>query len=62
MQRDDLVTKIRSRVEQCRRLALSTTDEHTARVLNEMAKEGEADIARLLRENNSSLGASDLSS
>lgn len=48
MGRDELIRKMRGRVEQCRRLARSTTDERTARLLNEMADEGEADIARLL--------------
>lgn len=48
MQRDELIAKMRRRVEQCRRLARSTTDERTARILSGMADEGEADIQRLL--------------
>lgn len=38
---------------------MSTTDEHTAKILNEMADEGEADIKRLLSENSYTLGSSD---
>jgi hypothetical protein len=48
---EDLIGKIRGRVEQCRRLARSITDEHASTALNKMADEGEADIARLLAEN-----------
>jgi hypothetical protein len=48
---DELIKKMRGRVEQCRRLARSTTDPRTAQVLNQMADEGEADIKRLLTEN-----------
>lgn len=48
MERDELIAKMRSRVERCRRLARSTIDEQAAKVLNEMADEGEADIERLL--------------
>lgn len=51
MKQDELIAKMRGRVEQCRRLARSTTDERTASVLNQMADEGEADIKRLLTEN-----------
>jgi hypothetical protein len=50
MERDDLVRKMRARVETCRRLARSILDERAARTLNEMADEGEADIARVLAE------------
>jgi len=50
MENDELIAKMRGRVEQCRRLARSTTDEQTCKVLNEMADEGEADIKRLLAE------------
>ena len=41
---------MRGRVEQCRRLARATTDDRTAKVLNQIADEGEADIARILAE------------
>jgi len=50
VKRDELIGKMRSRVERCRRLARSTTDQQTATVLNQMADEGDADIARLLAE------------
>ena len=50
MKQADLIQKMRGRVEQCRRLARSTTDDHTAKVLNQMADEGEADIKRLRSE------------
>ncbi|WP_164857354.1 hypothetical protein [Sphingomonas crocodyli] len=50
MERDELIRKMRGRVEQCRRLARSTTDQETATILHRMADEGEADIARLLLE------------
>ena len=48
MDRDELIKKMRSRIEMCRRLARSTTDQPAIEVLNQMADEGEADIARLL--------------
>jgi hypothetical protein len=47
---DDLIRKMRARVETCRRLAGSVMDERAARTLREMADEGEADIERLLAE------------
>lgn len=50
MERNELVAKMRQRVDQCRRLARDTTDERTAKILNQIADEGEADIARLLTE------------
>ncbi len=54
MDRDELVAKMRARVAQCRRLASTTTDQRTATILNGMADEGDADIARLLAENSPS--------
>ena len=51
MQQRELIEKMRGRVAQCRRLAQSTTDPRTAKILNGMADEGEADIKRLLAEN-----------
>ncbi len=51
MEKNELIKKIRGRVEQCRRLAKSTTDAQTAKILNEMADEGEADIKRMINEN-----------
>jgi hypothetical protein len=50
MDRDELIAKMRSRVAMCRRLADSTTDERTATILRAMADEGEADIARVLKD------------
>jgi hypothetical protein len=51
MERDELIKKIRGRVEMCRRLASSTTDQRAAEVLRQMADEGEADINLLRAEN-----------
>lgn len=51
MERDEIVKKMRGRVETCRRLAKSTSDQRTVDILNQMADEGEADIKRLLAEN-----------
>jgi hypothetical protein len=48
MDKAEIIKKMRSRVDQCRRLAASTTDQRTARVLRQIADEGEADINRLL--------------
>jgi hypothetical protein len=50
MEQAELIKKMRVRVEQCRRLARGTTDPQTAQILNDMADEGEADIKRLLAE------------
>jgi hypothetical protein len=50
MDQAEVIRKIRGRVEQCRRLAKSTTDERTALVLIQMADEGEADINRMISE------------
>jgi hypothetical protein len=44
---DDMLRKMRARVEQCRRLASSTTDERAAKALSKMADEVEADLRRL---------------
>ena len=44
----ELIAKMRGRIDQCRRLARSTTDEHAARILQQMADEGEADLAKLI--------------
>ena len=41
---DDIIEKMRRRIEQCRRLASYVTDEHTKRVLTQMAQEAEADL------------------
>ena len=50
MERSDLIKKMRARVDQCRHLAKTTTDERTAQILRQIADEGEADIERLLAE------------
>jgi hypothetical protein len=44
MRDDELLQKMRGRVEQCRRLARSTTDDRARTILNQMADEGEDDI------------------
>jgi hypothetical protein len=41
---EDIIEKMRARIEQCRRLAGYVTDEHTKRVLTQMAEEAEADL------------------
>jgi hypothetical protein len=38
---------LRARVERCRRLAATTTDERAAAILRQMADEGEADLKRI---------------
>jgi hypothetical protein len=50
MDKAELIATMRSRVERCARLAQATTDERAAAILRAMAAEGEADIARLLSE------------
>jgi len=50
MENDELIKKMRGRIEQCRRLARSIMDDQAAAVLNQIADEGEADIERLLAE------------
>lgn len=45
---DELIAKMRMRVELCRNLAASTTDLATAKALRDIAEEGEADIERML--------------
>jgi hypothetical protein len=50
MKNEELIAKMRGRVEQCRRLAAATTDQRTATTLRGMAEEGEADIKRLMGE------------
>lgn len=47
MSDDELVKKMRARIAQARRLAKSISDPRTAKILNDMADEGEADIQRL---------------
>jgi hypothetical protein len=47
---EDPLTHMRQRIEMCRRLAKSTTDERTATVLREMAEQAEMDLNKLLAE------------
>jgi hypothetical protein len=42
-----VIAHMRSRVEQCRRLAAALTDKRACEALLQMAEEGEADIRRL---------------
>ena len=44
---DTVIANIRSRIDRCRGLAAHMTDERTRSILEQMADEGEADIARL---------------
>lgn len=44
------IANLRERVEKCRRLAATTDDKLTAKVLRRMADEAEEDIRRLLHE------------
>ena len=44
---EDVIENIRSRMERCRRLASMITDKKAIEVLEQMAREAEADIARL---------------
>lgn len=48
MDEDELIAKMRARVELCRNLAASTTDLRTSKALQDIADEGEQDIERLL--------------
>ena len=43
----ELIAKMRGRIDQCRRLAKSTTDPRAAEILRQMADEGEADLKKL---------------
>ncbi|MBV1690354.1 hypothetical protein KRR38_22375 [Novosphingobium sp. G106] len=47
------LANMRLRIERCRRLARSCTDEKTVRALLEMAEDGEADIARMMAKDQS---------
>ena len=44
---EEVIAKMRARVEQCRRLARATNDSRVAEILRQMADEGEADIEKL---------------
>jgi hypothetical protein len=45
---DRTIANMRSRIERCRRLASETFDERAAKILLDMAKEGEADLIRYM--------------
>jgi hypothetical protein len=47
MERDELIAKMRNRVEQCRRLANAISSPVARKTLLDMAEEGEADIRKL---------------
>jgi hypothetical protein len=47
MDREELIKKMRGRVDMCRRLAAATTDAKTASILRQMADDGERDIRQL---------------
>ena len=47
MGHEQLIVKMRGRIDLCRRLAASTTDTRTAEILRDMADEGERDAERL---------------
>ena len=48
-----------ARIEQCRRLAATTTDERTASILRQIADEGEQDMRRLTTERENASRAGD---
>ena len=50
LERAELLRRMWGRVEYCRRLAITTADPHKANALIQMAAEGEADIPRLMSE------------
>ena len=56
MEQDELLKKMRGRVEQCRRLATYVMDERARAELLAMAAEGEAEIARILAESGEPTG------
>ena len=44
---EDLISHMRARAEQCRRLAEMITDERAAQILKQMAEDSETDLKRL---------------
>lgn len=44
---DEMLKRMKARVAQCRRLADATTDERAAKILRQMADEGEEDIRKM---------------
>lgn len=47
---DDPLQHMRERIDMCRRIAKNITDKDAARILREMADQGEIDLKRLLEE------------
>ena len=47
---DDPLQHMRERIDMCRRLAKSINDRDAAKILREMADQGEIDLKRLLEE------------
>lgn len=47
MGHEELIRKMRGRINECRQLAASTTDARTAKILRDMADEGERDVEKL---------------
>ena len=47
---DDPLQHMRKRIDMCRRLAKSIIDQDAAKILREMADQGEIDLKRLLEE------------
>jgi hypothetical protein len=50
---EDVISRMRARVEQCRRLAETITDERAVAILKQMAEDAEADLKRLSTEESS---------
>jgi len=44
---EEIIAKMRARVEQCRQLARMTTDSRVAEILTQMADEGDAEVVKL---------------
>ncbi len=47
---DDPLQHMRERIDMCRRLAKNINDQEAAKILREMADQGEIDLKRLLEE------------
>jgi hypothetical protein len=54
---DALISNMRDRVDRCRRLAKMIHDPRAIAILEQMAEEGEADIAKLQAENAAANGS-----
>ena len=53
---DDPLQHMRERIEMCRRLAKNINDADAARILREMADQGEVDLKKLLEERDGKAG------